>query len=99
MIDLTVWLVLTRDTGVDRAGLSADHRAYMASLVDRGLVFASGPSSRVPGAESNGGATVLRVADEAEARAIMEAEPYIRNGARSYELISWNIRHGDFAAQ
>jgi Uncharacterized protein conserved in bacteria len=99
MIDLTVWLVITRNTDVDRGDLRDDHRAYMASLVERGLIFASGPTATAPDDESNGGATALRVADEAEARAVMDVEPFIRNGARTYELVAWNIRHGDFAGR
>lgn len=85
-VDLQVWLAVTRNTGVDRTHLGDDHRAYMRALVERGLVFASGPTSPSPGEEPNGGATALLVADEHEARRVMDDEPYIRNGARTYEL-------------
>lgn len=97
MIDLKLWLVVSRNSDVDRDPLREAHRAYMASLVDRGLVFASGPMAPTFDSESNGGVTALRVADEAEAHRIMRAEPFISNGARTYELVAWHIRHGDFA--
>jgi len=98
MIDLQLWLVITQNTAKDRSALKTAHRAYMADLVAHGVIFASGPVAASPTEESHGGATVLRVAEKAEARRIMEDEPYVREGARTYQLIAWNIRHGDFAA-
>lgn len=94
-----LWLAIARNGEADRSHLSEAHRAYMADLVARGVIFASGPTAPSDAAPSNGGVTVLRVATEAEARAILDAEPYIRNGVRSYELLRWSIRHGDVVAE
>lgn len=98
MTDLQLWLAITRNTGVDRAPLRDAHREYMAGLVAQGRIFASGPTAATVDGESNGGATALLVADAAEARRIMDEEPFVRAGARTYELIAWNVRHGDYAS-
>lgn len=99
MIDLQLWLVITRNTDVDRAPLRTAHREYMAELVARGVIFASGPIAQSADGESYGGATALQVADAAEARRIMDCEPFVGGGARTYELIAWNVRHGDYASR
>lgn len=99
MTELPLWLALTRNTEADRSALRDAHRAYMRALVERGVVFASGPVAHAHDAESYGGATVLRVADEAEARRIMDDEPYIQGGTRTYELIAWTVAHGDYSSR
>jgi hypothetical protein len=71
----------------------------MRRLVADGLVFASGPAAADPGEEPFGGATVLRVDTVEEARRIIEAEPYVRAGERTYELIAWRVAHGDYASR
>ncbi|MGO4690367.1 YciI family protein [Glaciibacter sp. 2TAF33] len=96
MRDVQLWLVVTRNTDTDRGVHRAAHRDYMRLLVERGLVFASGPASVDHGEAPFGGATVLRVPDATEARRLMDDEPFIRAGARTYELIAWHVRHGDY---
>lgn len=95
MTGQTLWLVITEDTGVDRTPWEAEHRAYMADLVSRGVVFASGPTSADIGEEPLGGATVLRMGRLSDVRRVMDAEPYVKSGARSYSVTAWSIRHGD----
>lgn len=98
MIDLELWLVLAHNTDVDRAPLRADHRDYMADLAARGVIFASGPVAETTGGNPHGGVTILHAADAREARRIMDEEPFVRGGARTYELIAWNVRHGNYAS-
>jgi uncharacterized protein YciI len=71
------------------------HLEYLISLEKRGLLFASGPLTEV-GAGPLGGAglTVLRVASAAEAREIAEAEPFAKNGLRTFEIKEWTIMEG-----
>jgi hypothetical protein len=38
--------------------------------------------------------TIVRAADEAEARAIAEKEPFIRNGMRDFSIASWTVMEG-----
>jgi uncharacterized protein YciI len=71
----------------------------MAGLVEGGVIFASGPTAPDVNAPFNGGITILQVSDREQAKRIMDAEPYINGGARTYELISWKIVHGIFATE
>lgn len=74
--------------------LLASHLDYMIGLERRGLLFASGPFTDPDGAPSGHGLTILRVKDAAEARAIAEAEPFFKNGLRSFELKEWTVMEG-----
>ena len=70
------------------------HLEYMIGLEKRGLLFASGPLSDGAGPPSGAGLTILRAADAAEARALAEADPFVVNGLRTYELREWTIMEG-----
>jgi hypothetical protein len=48
----------------------------------------------VPGVTVGDGLTILRADTETEARALMDDEPLIRLGLRSYELHLWEAREG-----
>jgi uncharacterized protein YciI len=74
--------------------LLAAHLDYMIGLERRGLLFASGPFTDPNGAPSGHGLTILRVKDAAEARAIAEAEPFFKQGLRSFELKEWTVMEG-----
>jgi uncharacterized protein YciI len=74
--------------------LLAAHLDYMIGLERRGLLFASGPFTDPDGAPSGHGLTILRVKDAAEARTIAEAEPFFKNGLRSFELKEWTMMEG-----
>src|ERR1700689_2686498 len=67
------------------------HLEYMIALEKRGVLFASGPLSDGAGAPSGAGLTILRVASAEEAGALGEADPFVRNGLRSFELKEWTI--------
>jgi len=70
------------------------HLEYMISLEKRGVLFASGLLSDGKGPPSGAGLTVLRVADINEARALAEADPFVRNGLRTFEVKEWTIMEG-----
>ena len=74
--------------------LLPEHLEYMISLEKRGLLFASGPLSDGKGPPTGAGLTVLRVTDIDEARALAEADPFVLNGLRTYELKEWTIMEG-----
>jgi uncharacterized protein YciI len=73
-----------------------DHLRYMEEHEDR--VLMSGPFI-AEGKVVDAGMTVLRVDNEAEARAFMDAEPLIRRGLRRYELRIWEVREGTLTIQ
>jgi len=70
------------------------HLEYMIGLEKRGLLFASGPLSDGAGPPSGAGLTILRAASAEEARALAEADPFVTNGLRTYELKEWTIMEG-----
>jgi uncharacterized protein YciI len=61
-----------------------DHRAYLAKLNEAGKLLASGPF--VP---RTGGLLLLRVEDEGEVTAILDADPFKQRGVASYETRVW----------
>ena len=71
------------------------HFEYMISLEKRGVLFASGPFSDPGGGPPNGaGLTILRAASADEARALAEADPFVANGLRTFELKEWTVMEG-----
>ena len=70
------------------------HLEYMIGLEKRGLLFASGPLSEGAGLPSGAGLTILRAANAQEARALAEADPFVTNGLRTFELKEWTIMEG-----
>jgi uncharacterized protein len=71
------------------------HLQYLIGLEKKGLLFASGPLTEVgAGPLGGGGLTVLRVASAEEAREIAEAEPFAKNGLRTFEIKEWTIMEG-----
>ena len=70
------------------------HLEYMIGLEKSGVLFASGPLSDGAGPPNGAGLTVLRAASAAEARALADADPFVVNGLRTYELKEWTIMEG-----
>jgi uncharacterized protein len=77
--------------------LLPDHLEYMIALEKRGLVFASGPLTEAGGAPRGDGMTVLRCASADEAHAIAEADPFVVNGLRVFEVREWIVMEGSLA--
>lgn len=64
-----------------------EHRAYLRTLKDQGLLLASGPFE-----PRSGGGLLLRVPDEgaqAALDAIRDGDPFTRTGCAQYELLPW----------
>ncbi len=74
--------------------LLATHLDDMIDLDQRGVLFASGPLTEPDGAPSGHGLTVLRVTDAGEARRIAQAEPFVAQGLRTFELKEWTVMEG-----
>jgi uncharacterized protein YciI len=70
------------------------HLEYMMGLEKRGVVFASGPLAEGEGPPSGAGLTILRAASAREARELAEADPFVTNGLRTFELKEWTIMEG-----
>jgi uncharacterized protein len=70
------------------------HLEYMIALEKRGVLFASGPLSDGAGPPSGAGLTILRVGSAEEARALADADPFVRGSLRTFELKEWTIMEG-----
>ena len=70
------------------------HLEYMIELEKRGVLFASGPLADGEGPPNGAGLTILRAASAAEARRLAEADPFVVNGLRTFELKEWTIMEG-----
>lgn len=72
----------------------AAHLDYMIGLEKRGVIFASGPLADPERPPQGEGLTIVRAANAAEARAIAEADPFCKNGLRTFELKEWTVMEG-----
>lgn len=72
-----------RGTSVSELPLR-EHGSYMLSLYEKGLMKQAGPL-----ADDAGGAVVLEVSDEAQARQIVANDPAVRSGIFVHELHRW----------
>src|SRR5687768_10742942 len=63
-----------------------EHGKYMLSLYVKGSMKFAGPLT-----DDAGGAVVLDVADEAEAKAIVAADPAVKEGIFVYEMHPWGL--------
>ena len=70
------------------------HLQYMIGLEKRGVVFASGPFTPGSGAAMGDGLTILRAASLDEARVFANSDPFVLNGARSFDLREWTVMEG-----
>ncbi|MFP5354436.1 MAG: YciI family protein [Gemmatimonadota bacterium] len=64
-----------------------DHRAYLRTLQEKGLLLASGPFD-----PRSGGALLLRLPEEnavAALDAVRDDDPFWRRGIAQYELLNW----------
>src|SRR5581483_7840856 len=96
MLRKKLYVVLSKPVGTPdqlQMFLSA-HLEYMIGLEKRGHVFASGPLSDGDGPPSGLGLTILRAKDANEARALAEADPFFKNGLRTFDLKEWTIMEG-----
>ncbi|MGA3246894.1 MAG: YciI family protein [Paraburkholderia sp.] len=71
----------------------AEHLRYMNDLEERGILFASGPFVQ-EGVLVGDGLTILRAESLDHARQLMEEEPLIKLGMRTFELRKWELREG-----
>jgi uncharacterized protein len=71
----------------------ADHLEYMNRLEADGRLWASGPFIQ-EGVLVGDGLTILSTATIEEARKLMEEEPLVKRGLRTFELRKWELREG-----
>ncbi|GHH36287.1 YciI family protein [Lentzea cavernae] len=72
-----------------RLAVRPEHREYLASLVEKGVVVASGPY-----ADDTGALIIYEAADEAAVKAIIAADPYTPAGVAEWTVREWNVLMG-----
>ena len=93
-----LYLVLsTPVNGLDHVLETADeHIDYQRELEKRGIMFAAGPLATMDEQHWEGeGAFVYRAESLAAAKAIADADPMHRAGARRYEIRLWLVNEGN----
>ena len=63
-----------------------EHGKYMLSLYIKGSMKLAGPLT-----DNAGGAVLLEVSDEAEAKAIVANDPAVKSGIFLYEMHPWKL--------
>jgi uncharacterized protein len=67
-----------------------EHGKYMLSLYVKGSMKLAGPLT-----DDAGGAVLLEVADEGEAKAIVTNDPAVKSGVFVYEMHPWKLQRWD----
>jgi uncharacterized protein YciI len=67
-----------------------EHGKYMLSLYIKGAMKLAGPLT-----DNAGGAVLLEVSDEAEAKAIVTNDPAVKSGIFVYEMHPWKLQPWD----
>ena len=71
------------------------HLEFLHDLEERGILFASGPLHDADAAAAPAaGMSIFRVASMEDARALVEREPFVRAGLRTYQLKRWIFNEG-----
>jgi uncharacterized protein YciI len=71
-----------------------EHGKYMLSLYIKGSMKLAGPLT-----DNAGGAVLLEVSDEAEAKAIVANDPAVKSGIFLYEMHPWKLEPWDQLAK
>jgi uncharacterized protein YciI len=75
-----------------------DHLAYQRKMEEQGVLVLAGPTSDDTGEEMQGaGLIVYRAASMGKARAIAEADPMHKAGARTFTLRKWLVNEGSLS--
>src|SRR5947209_20044242 len=91
MLRLKLFVIFSYGKGLDLKPYLADHLAYMIELERQGKLFASGPFG--DGTRGDG-MTIVRAANEEEARDIALHDPFVVRGIRPFKIQSWTVMEG-----
>ena len=94
MLRLKLFVIFSYGKGLDLKPYLADHLAYMIELEREGKLFASGPFG--DGTRGDG-MTIVRAANEEEARAVALRDPFVMNGIRTFRIEPWTVMEGSLS--
>lgn len=96
---LVNWLPDEATTAADIETHLDDHLRWLLDLEVSGVLVMSGPLVDGPRVAPGSGVTVLRSETENDARAIAGADPFVRQGLRTFELLRWRVNEGSITVQ
>ena len=94
MLRLKLFVIFSYGKGLDLKPYLAEHLTYMIELEREGKLFASGPFGD---GTSGDGMTIVRAADEAEAREMALRDPFVVHGIRTFKIQSWTVMEGSLS--
>ena len=74
-----------------------EHIQRQIGLEKDGIMFGAGPLLDEGDVEPNRGMVIIRASSFEEAREIADAEPYFRDGLRTYTLHRWKLNEGSMS--
>ncbi|MEV6719129.1 YciI family protein [Lentzea sp. NPDC051208] len=74
-----------------RLAVRPEHREYITSLAEKGVVLASGPY-----ADDTGALIIYEAADEASVKEIIAADPYTPANVAEWRIREWNALLGSW---
>ena len=99
MLAKRMYVVFTTPVGGMEAIMKnlEEHLAYQIDLEARGIMFGAGPFADDTETNWEGeGMVIVRAASLAEARAIAEADPMHKSGARKFRIRPWLLNEGSY---
>ncbi len=84
------------DKGGDRRKVFPKHIAYQLEIEKKGILFAAGPFVDAKGKPQGPGMIVVRAKNMAEAKKIVDADPFHKLGYRKYRIQAWQVNEGGF---
>ena len=91
MLRLKLFVIFSQGKGLDVMPYLAQHLQYMIELEREGKLFASGPLGDPSKAD---GMTIVRAADEEEARGMALRDPFVVHGIRTFKIVPWTVMEG-----
>lgn len=91
MLRLKLFVIFSQGKGLDVTPYLAQHLQYMIELEREGKLFASGPLGDPSKAD---GMTIVRAADEEEARRMALRDPFVVHGIRTFKIVPWTVMEG-----
>jgi uncharacterized protein YciI len=76
-----------------------DHLRWLLELEVSGVLVMSGPLLEGPRVKPGSGITVLRADSEDQARTIASADPFVRQGLRTFEVFRWRVNEGSIRVE
>ncbi|MEZ5956349.1 MAG: YciI family protein [Hyphomonadaceae bacterium] len=88
------FIMLRKNLRIEKSpALMLEHYRWIIGLEKRGVVFASGPTFERSSTLGEG-MTVFRVDSFEAAEELAAGDPFVRDGAVSYEIRKWQINEG-----